>query len=376
MRHSLVCILAFVILGSVSIRCTKKFKPSVVEVPQVNSESLCPMLNRSAAEIHQPLRPFSETSIWNRRIASIGADPESAWGDVSAAIWGDPNNTPTQVTPDLVSICYVDATKPLTNISKSQGWNSFERSQSSSTVLYQRNLSAEACGCTSWNPIGNALFVVIDPVTQLADVGVGGWRILGGPLLQVAPDGNAAHNIDISTGGDGIVGSSRASSLPPLGGLIRPGELVTGINHAVAIALPFPRFYYGGTGFIWPAQSADEIASTYYLGSDPNYRLGTLLAIKSTINLSTLAWKTSAGYNLAVAAQTYGLYIVDNSIGEVSGHAVAIAFEDEAARFDLGLTIDPASFGQSVDESLFDASGFNDDVIQILQNVFAVTGNH
>lgn len=212
------------------------------------TSAACPLLSRSVAEIHAPVNPFGAASIWNRTIASIGANGEAAWANVNSAIWGDASFTPTSATPDIVTICYSDSTQSSVNIERSNGWSYPFRSQSSGGVLYKRNLNITACGCVSWNPIGNALFVIIDSATQKADVGVGGWRLAGGPLLQVPADGSAAHNIDISSAGSGIYGSARASSLPPLGGLIRPGELVGGIPHAVAIAMPGARFHYGISG--------------------------------------------------------------------------------------------------------------------------------
>lgn len=101
-----------------------------------------------------------------------------------------------------------------------------------------------------------------------------------------------------------------------------------------------------------------------------------MLALKSSLDLNSMTWQTTPGYNLALAAQTYGLYITDNSTGGPSGHTVSIAIEDEAARFDMGLSIDPITRIQTYNPTLFNASGFNADVSQILQNVYAVTGNH
>jgi len=86
----------------------------------------------------------------------------------------------------------------------------------------------------SWNRIGNALFVLFDPLTGLADLGVGGWRDPGGPLLNTANVGSSAHGLDVRRG-DGLRGYGRASSLPALGGLLRARELSTSIHHAVRV---------------------------------------------------------------------------------------------------------------------------------------------
>lgn len=340
--------------------------PPVVP-PDSPDHPICPMLERQAADLHPPLRPFAESSIWNR---PIPADAEYA--DIQDALFGDPAVDPRSVTPDIITLCYTTPAAPLTNIEKSAGWAPAQRKVSTGELLYQRNLTANACGCLGWAPISNGLFALIDPATLRADLGVGGYRIEGGPLLNTADDGSAAHDVDVSAAGDGLQGYGRASSLPAIGGLLRPGELADGIGHALAFAMPGPRFSKT-KHFTWPATSADGTADMFYQGPDENYTMGSLLAIPPDVQLDDQPWKTAAGRRIAEAAQTYGIYVVDNATN--TGHTVAIATEDETARFDLAGDIDPNTGVFTVDLARFDGEGFSADVIAVLRLTRAVVSN-
>lgn len=328
--------------------------------------NICSMFSRNKAEIHQPMKPFLSASIWNRAIPT-----NAVYANVQDAIFGNPASSPRRVGVEIVTICYTDPSHPITNIEKSNGWDYPLRSQSSGKVLYKRQLSSTTCGCLNWKKDGNNLFVLIDPITNLADLGVGGWRIFGGPLLNVPNDGPTAHNIDVING-NGIIGYGRASSLPAIGGLIRPGELSNNIDHAVAVLMPASRFS-SKRHFIWPAQSADSFARIIYKGTNNNYTIGTLLAIPHSIDINKMRWNTVQGFNLAKAAQKYGWYIVDTS--EYSGDLFNIAGEDEAAYFDLGYNINPNTGQETIDSEKINIDGFTADMLQILSNMSAVTSN-
>lgn len=337
---------------------------------------VCSIFSRDKAEIHQPTKPFAANSIWNRTV------PENAvYSDVQDAIFGDSESAPGSVGVDIVTLCYSDISQPFTNIEQNTDWEYPGRSKSAGKVLYKRNLSPTACGCVNWKRDGNNLFVLINPIKNLADIGVGGWRIFNGPLLNLPNDSAGAHNIDVVNGDgifnkDGVKGYGRGSGLPAIGGLIRPGEFENGISHAVGIALPASRFS-SKKNFIWPAQSADSYAKIGYWGNNQNYTMGTLLAIPYSTDISKMTWKTMQGLNLAKAAQKYGLYIVDAS--GYKGNWFGLAIEDEAARFDLGYDITYVGASkvgqQSVDPAKIDAEGFNADMVQILKNVSAVVSN-
>ena len=310
--------------------------------------------------------PFAPASIWNRLSPAMAASAAA-----QGAIFGDPLSAPARAGPDLVTICATDATAPLVNIEQNQAWGLPGRAQSNGQVQYQRHLAPDACTGVTWNPIGNAFFVLIDPATGLADLGVGAWRTPGGPLLNHPSDGPTAHGLD-TVNGDGIRGYGRASSLPALGGAIRPGEMNGGIEHALAVSMIASRFS-SARHFVWPAQTADAFAGIAYQGPDPNYTLGSLLAIPPSLDLASLTWRTPQGLNLARAAQRYGWYIVDTS--EAQGNLMNFGMDNDAALQDLGLTIDPVTGQQSVDPEKIDVAGFTADAMQILGQVSAVISN-
>ena len=95
-----------------------------------------------------------------------------------------------------------------------------------------------------------------------------------------------------------------ASSLPLLGGLIRPSELAAGhIDHAIALAIPHTRAQY----FTWPAQRTDgDVYSTTAIPEGQRFRLDPNLNL-STIPMSPLVRM------IAVAAQKYGMIVRDKS---------------------------------------------------------------
>ncbi|MFN8027498.1 MAG: hypothetical protein U0W40_14415 [Acidimicrobiia bacterium] len=310
-----------------------------------------------------PALPFRKGSIWRRTV------PKGAtYHDVSAALLGDPAIAPLHAKVDLVTRCTTDPSAPLVNVERSTGWRYPPRSQSTGQVLYQRHLAPDACIDVAWNPEGNALFVLLDPSTMRADLGIGGWRVPGGPLLNTASVGPTAHDLDV-VHGDGLVGYGRASGLPALGGLIGPGELEHGIRHAVGVVMPAPVLSAAAPHFVWPARSADGTADLTYRGADPALAMGTLLAVPRTVDLTNFQWSTRQGRNLAIAAQRYGLYVVDVHLG---GDYVQLAMDTQAARDDLGLTIEPVTGRMGVDTSRFDPVGFDHDVAQLFTLVAAV----
>ena len=311
-----------------------------------------------------PRLPFARTSIWNRRVPR-----DASFAPVQDAIFGAPAAAPHSVGVDLVTLCSTSENAPLVPIERSQGWTYPLRAESSGQRLYERRLEPDACTDVGWNRIGNGLFVLFDPPSGTADLGVGGWRDPGGTLLNVAPDGPGAHGLDVRRG-DGLRGYGRASSLPALGGLLRSGELTSSIRHAVAVILNPARFS-SARHFVWPATTADGLAAQLYRGPDVNYTIGTLLAIPRSTRLRAYSWRTKQGLRLALAAQRYGWYVVDS----VPSDQIQFAIENDAARRDLGLAIDPATGAISVDPAKVDAVGLTADVVQTLTLVEAVASN-
>jgi len=308
-----------------------------------------------------PLQPFAPDSIWRREIAA-----DATYVDISD-VTADPEKAIDTVGLELVTLCSTDASAPLVNIERGNGWTPEQRAVTTGEVLYQRHLSPDACSDVTFNPIGNGLFVLFDPETGTADLGIGGYRVPGGPLLNSAGDGRDAHGLDVFDG-DGLIGYGRASLLPALGGLLRAGELDNGIDHALAVNLP-TGMLSKTQHFVWPARAADGTADITYQGNNPALAMGTLLAIPRTVDLDSLTWRTPQGRVLAEAAQRYGWYVVDVLL---PAHKVQLGMDPVAARSDLGFGYDPATGHETVDPAKVDAVGLAADVAQIASLLRAV----
>jgi len=324
---------------------------------------------KKAPEIIEPndfTRPFAINSIWNRQIPI-----NSRYVDVYDAIWGDPVQAPNRVRAELVTLSYVDESQPEVKFFKSIGWDFPERSEKRGDVLYTRRLAFLSGTETRYPNTGNASFVIIDAKKGTSVEGSAGWRVPGEDFITFF-DEPRLHDIDLN--GAGLKGTL-GSGLPALGGLLRLGEINSTINHSLAISLSSLRFSID-VHYLSPASQGDGFASdpVYgYLGSNKNYTMGTLLAIPSTIDIDSISWNTAQGYNLAIANQKYGWYIIDSSTGGIGGDLMKISIERNAAFEDLGLTVDKSNNEITVDPNKIDFDGFESDVKTILQHVMATT---
>ncbi len=311
-------------------------------------------------------KPFASNSVWNREIPS-----NTVYYDVNDAIWGDPAQAPNRVDAELVTLCFVDKSQPEVEFYKSEGWYYPERSKKSGSVIYKRRLAYNSGTEIRYPNTANGSFVIINLETGIADEGSGGWREPGEWFTSFY-DEPRLHNINLN--GNGQTGTL-GSGLPVLGGLLRLGELNSTITHALALSTSSRRFskdvYY-----VSPASQGDGFASnpSYgYLGNNPKYTIGTLLAIPYSIDIDSVTWNTPQGYNLAIANQKYGWYIVDSSTGEVGGDIMKLNIDREAAYEDMGLAIDKTTNEITVDPSKIDFAGFENDVKTIMQMVMATT---
>ena len=131
---------------------------------------------------------------------------------------------------------------------------------------------------------------------------------------------------------DGVYGAwhgVRAYGGSAIAGLIRTGELKSGIRHALAIAVEqqsLNRSAPGGKGWVWPASSCDN-HNAY--GATGNLFMGSLLAIPPTVDLRKLGLGPEA-VELAVALQDYGAYITDCTGSNLSFYAEPAAAEEAA----------------------------------------------
>jgi hypothetical protein len=112
-----------------------------------------------------------------------------------------------------------------------------------------------------------------------------------------------ASYVDARGDGTGWWNGRRASMLPSFAGLIRKGEIASGlIPHALAATVSPSMLTQEA---VWPAYAFDRRSG--YSGTLP---MGALLAIPAHVNLDTLGLSRE-GKVLARAAQKYGVYVVD-----------------------------------------------------------------
>ena len=116
--------------------------------------------------------------------------------------------------------------------------------------------------------------------------------------------------IDARGDGTGWWNGRRASMIPSLAGLIRRGEISSGlIPHALALTLPATMLMRKA---VWPAYAFDR--NSNYSGS---IAMGSLLAIPAGVDISKLGLSPQ-GMVIARAAQDYGVYVVDRGGGGIS----------------------------------------------------------
>jgi hypothetical protein len=124
---------------------------------------------------------------------------------------------------------------------------------------------------------------------------------------DIVGDGLASF-VDARGDGTGWWNGRRASMLPSFAGLIRNGELASGlIPHALAAVMSSSEL---AKAAVWPAAAFDRHADAY-AGTLP---MGALLAIPADVDLAKLGL-SAEGLVLARAAQDYGVYVVDSTNG-------------------------------------------------------------
>lgn len=131
--------------------------------------------------------------------------------------------------------------------------------------------------------------------------------------------------------GECITGAHGGSHLSAIGGALRVGELTSGmIRHVLKInLLGKENFYNGDGGFRWPATKADggyndPSKANYYGGTNPEMRIGALLALHKDVVLesvsnNSLGLETEAALIIARALRDYGAYTVDNTAWDTYG---------------------------------------------------------
>jgi hypothetical protein len=132
----------------------------------------------------------------------------------------------------------------------------------------------------------------------------------------------ALYDVTGDLDGSGVSGVDGGSNLSSLGGAIRFGELVPGgvIPHALQIDIDAPNLYPGSATvhcYRPPATKCDTAPPVPYSGTNPDLRMGALLALPSGLDLKTLNL-SPAGLILATAFQDYGAYVANDAARSVN----------------------------------------------------------
>jgi len=277
----------------------------------------------ASAQARDPLKwPFASTSIWNM---PIGSDAVYVPANIPAIPYTNDPNDPNYWRPVPwmdEEIIVLAPTAPLTDINYSDAaWRGGDRCNATGGLLFQLPMPSNFTvpnGVTSnsaafLKPDGRTL-IQMQPFTRCT-------AGLSGTSLTTPSD---FPPVDLY--GDGVRGSRAGSGLSAIGGSIRLGELRPGSQgprHALKVALYSAQVLYKcvtpGDCYRWPADRADAIAvGSYGTVSDNNnaaMKMGALLAIAASVDLSTMGLETEPGRQLAWTLQNYGAYI-DDSTGE------------------------------------------------------------
>ena len=263
------------------------------------------------------------------------------------------------------------------------------------TAIYYS--SAAWSGADRCNATGSALFQVPVPSDFVVPNGPGNGSAAfllsdGRTLVQTQPftrctAGAAGTSLtgpsdfpQVDLYGDGIRGSHGGSGLSAIGGSIRMGELRPGSPgpaHALKVAVYSAQVLYAcatpSECFRWPADRADGNAVGSYGSLRANnssaMKMGALLAIPATTDLSNMGLETEPGRQLAWTLQNYGAYI-DDSMGEPS-----VVIDAEVGYGGSLLTQFQADWGFPMEQRVNSNSPWSRDIHRLMMALHVVDNN-
>jgi hypothetical protein len=286
--------------------------------------------------------PFAQNSIWNTPIGS-GADY------VPAKLPAVPDDPTDNVEVKWSNMPHIDReriiltpTAPMTTIEfSSAGWDG-DRDRCIATPDENTNPQARGLPVTVPMPASyllsdshrndGAVFLMPDRRT-LIQTQPFARCVVGGPATSIARLRD--NGVDADIFGDGRVGAHGGSRLSTLGGTIRLGEMRPGSRgprHALKVLL-FEEMELFNCATQdqcsrWPAFSADRNAFENYGSINDNQnsamKMGALLAIPASVDITTIGLESEPGRQIAWTLQNYGAYVVDST----GGPGFTIAAED------------------------------------------------
>lgn len=265
-------------------------------------------------------QPFASSSIWNTPIGSGAAYvpiklPAVPRGDVWALM--------PQIDDEIIVLT---PTAPVTTVATNNaGWTGTDRCPNGGTPLQWAPIPSDFTVPNSKNN-NSAVFLATDRRT-LIHVQPFTRCVAGTPASAMVQ----FPTVDLY--GDGRAGSHGGSRLSAIGGSLRVGELRPGgqpPRHALKINLDahvvLAKCATRDSCWRWPAYTADSYAANAngygsiagVAGSIPipaGMKMGALLAIPASVDLSKLGLETKPGQMLAWTFQNYGAYVVDDTWG-------------------------------------------------------------
>ena len=294
---------------------------------------------------------FAASSPWNTPIsttATFSAVPNLASYATGLTSWLNGGGN--------VSIYYAQATDPLVGVLyNANTWydvytGAWARSGNSAAVEKQILASSSTINPIPGNPYSTqkaALYWNSKPVSGLPAVynkwtqtselymhvpaGALPTSSSDGQTVIIQPDGTAVElysPVELSTGqwvsemfsttnavsgtGTGVDNGRTASMVENYAGVLRDTDVTSGvISHALALAVPPAMLKAAFTG---PATAFDSGSSDY----SGTVAMGSHLGLAPTVNIATLGLTTTLGMEIAKAAQTYGMYVVDRGGSGIS----------------------------------------------------------
>lgn len=253
------------------------------------------------------VRPFNENSPWNSKIPS---NAKFVNDKRTTQIRSPANTMAVNANQWTIPVYYASANDPIRTVSVNPGQFGWGNSKPG-TVTFKCPAGALPDAMLDshmavYDPDG----VTVHEFWYLKNEG-GVWKSASYARVYLPGSGvgvSDSNNVFVSPTGPATLaygwGGGRAYGGSIIGGLILKGETATGINHALAIAVP--NEWIGNT-LVYPA-TANPVD---HAGNIP---YGTRFAIPPNVDLNTLGLD-SAHMVLAKALQNYGGYIVDQAGG-------------------------------------------------------------
>jgi hypothetical protein len=290
---------------------TRTPTPSPTSTPRPATATATPVPAPQQGTRDKYKQPFASTSIWNMPIGSgatysyapITSNGNFNWTDEEPIIMGGDTMKDAWVNGDWPISGRIGGTKLAYQVPVPSGMTT----HSATDIGNQANFSGgylKSDGRTIVEAQG--LVVRSSAVTMMIE--------------------RSSH--DIYGDGRPQIGGHGGSSLSGVGGSVRIWEAQGNapITHAVKAIISDRFLSASNGGYRWPARNADSGYSGRYVGSNPELRMGALLALAPDVDINSLGLTTDFGKRLAWTFQNYGAYVVDEGYG-TSWDPIAMAVE-------------------------------------------------